>query len=178
MIVDSTNPRIMADNIRELARNGGGGSDLPEVDVSDVGKVLTVGDTGEWEADDLPPQLPEVDVSDAGKVLTVSDTGEWEVDEIASGGYSTVTNTSVNTGNNIFGFDEKIWVGNPPSEFGVISGVVVHGIRSVSAMLNNTYTDLSGKIKHNGSASYPGDVFAWEDGQYISGLTNMIIVYY
>lgn len=98
MIVDSTNPRIMADNIRELARNGGGGSGLPEVDVSDVGKVLTVGDTGEWEADDLPPQLPEVDQSDAGKVLMVGDTGEWEADDLpSSGGYDiTTTETATN----------------------------------------------------------------------------------
>lgn len=41
MIVDSTNPRIMADNIRELARNGGR-SDLPDVTAADNGKILGV----------------------------------------------------------------------------------------------------------------------------------------
>lgn len=55
MIVDSTNPRIMADNIRELARNGGGGgSDLPDVGPEDAGEVLMVSNVGKWEAAELP----------------------------------------------------------------------------------------------------------------------------
>ena len=53
MIVDSTNPRIMADNIRELSRNGGGGSDLPEVTSADNGKVLGVVE-GSWNKMDAP----------------------------------------------------------------------------------------------------------------------------
>lgn len=52
MIVDSTNPRIMADNIREIARNGGG-SDLPEVTSADNGKVLGVVE-GSWNKMDAP----------------------------------------------------------------------------------------------------------------------------
>lgn len=54
MIVDSTNPRIMANNIRELARNsGGGGSDLSEVTAADNGKVLGVVE-GSWNKMDAP----------------------------------------------------------------------------------------------------------------------------
>lgn len=55
MIVDSTNPRIMADNIRELARNGGGGggSDLPHVTAADNGKVLGVVE-GSWNKMNAP----------------------------------------------------------------------------------------------------------------------------
>ena len=53
MIVDSTNPRIMADNIRELARNGGGGSDLPDVTAADNGKILGVVE-GSWNKMDAP----------------------------------------------------------------------------------------------------------------------------
>lgn len=58
MIVDSTNPRIMADNIRELARNGGGGggSDLPDVTAADNGKVLGVVE-GSWNKMDIPSNV-------------------------------------------------------------------------------------------------------------------------
>lgn len=51
MIVDSTNPRIMADNIRELARNGE--SDLPDVTAADNGKILGVVE-GSWNKMDAP----------------------------------------------------------------------------------------------------------------------------
>lgn len=47
MITDSTNPRIMADNIRKLAKNGGSG--LPPVTGADDDKVLTVVN-GDWAA--------------------------------------------------------------------------------------------------------------------------------
>ena len=87
---------LLWDEVEELKKSGGG-SDLPEVDVSDVGKVLMVGDTGEWEADDLPPQLPEVDQSDVGKVLTVGDSGEWEANNLPSSGDYDITTTETAT---------------------------------------------------------------------------------
>lgn len=88
---------VLWEEVEELKKSGGGDSDLPEVDPSDVGKVLMVGDTGEWEADDLPPQLPDVDVGDAGKVLMVGDTGEWEVDDLPSSGEYDITTTETAT---------------------------------------------------------------------------------
>lgn len=64
MIVDSTNPRIMADNIRELARNGGGGgSDLPDVTVDDNGKVLGVVE-GSWNKMDVPSNVVNYSTSE------------------------------------------------------------------------------------------------------------------
>jgi len=51
MIVDSTNPRIMADNIRKLAVNGGSG--LPKVTESDNGKILGVVE-GSWDKMNAP----------------------------------------------------------------------------------------------------------------------------
>lgn len=69
MIVDSTNPRIMADNIRELAKNGGGGgSVLPEVTSADNGKILGVVE-GSWNKMDVPSGI--VDYS-----TTEQDTGQ------------------------------------------------------------------------------------------------------
>lgn len=88
---------VLWEEFEELKKSGGGGSDLPEVDPSDVGKVLMVGDTGEWEADDLPPQLPEVDQSDAGSYLAVDETGNWGLDTPSSGDYDiTATETATN----------------------------------------------------------------------------------
>lgn len=87
---------VLWEDVEELKKSGGG-SALPDVDVSDVGKVLMVGDTGEWEADDLPPQLPEVDQSDAGSFLAVDENGDWGLDIPSSGDYDiTTTETATN----------------------------------------------------------------------------------
>ena len=75
----------------------GTGSDLPDVGPEDAGQVLTVGDTGEWEADELPPQLPDVDSTDNGKLLGVSN-GEWAVVEPPSSGGYNITSDETDTG--------------------------------------------------------------------------------
>ena len=78
MIYDSTNPRIMADNIKRLENEiKSGGSILPTVTTSDEGKVLTVNSSGNWDVEDPVTELPSVTTSDEGKVLTVNSSGEW-----------------------------------------------------------------------------------------------------
>lgn len=186
---DSTNPRVMADNIKRLEAIAGR-SDLPEVGPEDAGDVLVVSDDGEWEADTLiiPDPLPEVDVEDAGKVLTVSSEGEWiaEMPDTPSSGYTTVNGSSVATGN-VFGEnDEYIYTStNLPTEFQVLNvGHDVHAVRSIRAnqIINPDGTgnrkvpiDLSTKLVLNGTT---GQQFVWLSGQYVSDLSSLEIVYY
>lgn len=52
---DSTNPRVMADNIKRLeAIAGSGGSDIPDYSISDAGKFLGVDGSGELEFATIP----------------------------------------------------------------------------------------------------------------------------
>ena len=74
-------------------QGGGGGSDLPEVDSGDNGKLLTVV-SGEWAAANSP--VPTVNSTDNGKVLTVVE-GAWSAAS-ASGGGLLVTMTETETG--------------------------------------------------------------------------------
>ena len=55
MIPDSTNVRVMADNIRKLKTEVENAVELPSVETTDEGKVLTVNSSGKWAALDLPP---------------------------------------------------------------------------------------------------------------------------
>lgn len=69
---------------------GSGGSELPEYDIEDAGKILSVDDTGELEW--AGSELPEYGVDDAGKVLSVDDTGELEwITNGSGGGTTTIT---------------------------------------------------------------------------------------
>lgn len=79
MIPDSTNPRVLADNIRALEKKigSGGGSDLPDIGPSDYGSYLAVDEEGKWGLDRPEGSLPAVDASNVGQILTVDKTGEW-----------------------------------------------------------------------------------------------------
>ena len=59
MIPDSTNVRVMADNIRKLKTEVENAVELPSVETTDEGKVLTVNSSGKWTALDLPPSIPK-----------------------------------------------------------------------------------------------------------------------
>lgn len=117
MIVDSTNPRIMADNIRELAKNGGGGgSDLPEVTSADNGKVLGVVE-GSWNKMDAPSGGIDYSTTEQNtgrkwidgkdifqKTIVLESTvlvkTSWISTGIASGDILTVLNMEILDGNN------------------------------------------------------------------------------
>lgn len=76
--IDSTNPRIIADNIRKLDDAvQTAASELPEVETTDAGKVLTVNASGKWAASDLPTYpVGNIDYS-----TTEQDTGLKWIDE-------------------------------------------------------------------------------------------------
>ena len=142
-----------------------------------------VGDTGEWEADDLPPQLPEVDTSDAGKILGVSINGEWSLIDQSSG-YSTITGTPVKTGNNLYSYDEYILAVDTLNEFETVNPhLPIHGISEVYGEIigesNTRKIDLSENIAFNTiSASIPGDLFVWVTGKYVANVIKLIIKFY
>lgn len=77
MIPDSTNVRVMADNIRKLHQEVEAAVELPTVTGSDEGKILTVNSSGKWAALDPASQLPAVTSEDEGSLLTVNSSGEW-----------------------------------------------------------------------------------------------------
>ncbi len=162
---------VLWNEVEDLKKSGGG-SDLPEVDPTDVGKVLMVGDTGEWEADDLPPQLPEVDPADVGKVLMVGDTGEWEADELSAGGYD-ITDSERDTGLTIGGstlYVKKFAV-NSVTEFGQIAGTM--GIIPIFAILISNTACRSIQISKSSSG-----YCIFDEVPTVNRSWNAIIIYY
>ena len=99
MIYDSTNPRIMADNIKRLENEiKSGGSILPTVTTSDEGKVLTVNSSGNWDAENPVTELPDTTSATAGQVLKLDSDKKPEWADEYSYTPPSYSTTEVNTG--------------------------------------------------------------------------------
>ena len=73
--MNTINIKALSEQVSKLS--SGSGSGLPDVGPEDAGQVLMVGDTGEWEADEITGLLPDVDQSDEGSILKVNSSGKW-----------------------------------------------------------------------------------------------------
>lgn len=69
---DSTNPRIMADNIKRLESEIHNlDSEIPSHDVGDAGKYLGVDNSGDLAFSDVPNELPPTTGATAGQILAL-----------------------------------------------------------------------------------------------------------
>lgn len=131
--IDSTNPRIIADNIRKLDDAvQSAASEIPEVETTDEGKVLTVNASGKWAASNLPPYpVGNLDYS-----TTEQDTGLKWID-----GKEVYTQTLIVPEDSTTGteqFQKEIEMSNIPDEVISIVGIVKKTLEN-----NIYYFDLS-----------------------------------
>ena len=81
-LVNSTNPKIMAENIKKLeSMVESGGSDIPAHDSTDAGKYLGVDSSGDLEFSNPLPAHPS---TDAGKYLGIDSSGDLEFSTVPS----------------------------------------------------------------------------------------------
>lgn len=93
------NIRIIAEDLERVKNQMKDiGSDIPDYDSEDAGKILSVDSSGELEWRDETTELPEYSESEENKVLSVNSSGELEWKEESTYTPPAYSTTEFNTG--------------------------------------------------------------------------------